>query len=85
MAQTAVELIEEGIKVREHHWQTEYQQGYQRALSDIAMYIEEAKQMEEQQLKDAIMHALDEDGHTGDWKIKFANEYIKNLKWLKTK
>jgi phosphoribosylformimino-5-aminoimidazole carboxamide ribonucleotide (ProFAR) isomerase len=51
----------------------------------MAMYIEEAKQMEEQQLKDAIMHALDEDGHTGDWKIKFANEYIKNLKWLKTK
>jgi hypothetical protein len=42
--------------------------------------IEQAKAMEEQQIKDAIMYALDEDGHTGDWKIKFANDYINNLK-----
>lgn len=35
---------------------------------------------QEQDIKDAIMYALDEDGHTGDWKIRFANEYIKNLK-----
>jgi hypothetical protein len=49
MAQTAVEFIEEGIKARERHWNTEYQQGYQRALSDIAMYIEEAKEMERKQ------------------------------------
>ena len=66
MAQTAVQWM----ALRYHH-----RQGY---LSQED--IEEAKQMEEQQLKDAIMHALDEDGHTGDWKIKFANEYIKNLK-----
>lgn len=71
MAQTAVQWM----ALRYHH-----RQGY---LSQED--IEEAKQMEEQQLKDAIMHALDEDGHTGDWKIKFANEYIKNLKWIKTK
>ena len=71
MAQTAVQWM----ALRYHH-----RQGY---LSQED--IEEAKQMEEQQLKDAIMHALDEDGHTGDWKIKFAIEYIKNLKWIKTK
>lgn len=35
---------------------------------------------EKRNLKDAIMYALDEDGHTGDWKIKFANDYINNLK-----
>jgi hypothetical protein len=25
------------------------------------------------------MYALDEDGHTGDWKIKFANDYYNKL------
>lgn len=44
---------------------------------------EQAKAIEEQRIKDAIMYALDEDGHTGDWKIKFANDYIKNLKQTK--
>jgi site-specific DNA-cytosine methylase len=38
---------------------------------------------ENRNLKDAIMYALDEDGHTGDWKIKFANDYINNLKQTK--
>ena len=42
--------------------------------------IEQAKKIEEQRIKDAIMYALDEDGHTGEWKIKFANDYINNLK-----
>lgn len=37
--------------------------------------IEQAKQMERQRLFDAMMYALDEDGHTGDWKVKFINEY----------
>ena len=37
------------------------------------------KEKEEQRIKDAIMYALDEDGHTGEWKIKFANDYIKSL------
>ena len=50
---TAVEFIEEGIKAREKHWQDQYQQGYQRALSDIMLYIKEAKQIE----KDQIMKA----------------------------
>ena len=44
---------------------------------------EERRQLEEQRIKDAIMYALDEDGHTGDWKIKFANDYINNLKQTK--
>lgn len=42
--------------------------------------LEQAKQMEEAQIKDAIMYSLDEDGHTGEWKIKFADNYIKKLK-----
>jgi hypothetical protein len=43
----------------------------------------QAKEMEEQRLREAIMYALDEDGHTGEWKIKFANNYINNLKQTK--
>jgi site-specific DNA-cytosine methylase len=31
---------------------------------------------EKRNVEDAIMYALDEDGHTGEWKIKFANDYI---------
>jgi hypothetical protein len=42
--------------------------------------FEQAKALEEAIIKNAIMYALDEDGHTGDWKIKFANDYINNLK-----
>lgn len=38
--------------------------------------VYQAEQIERQRIKDAIMYALDEDGHTGDWKIKFANDYI---------
>jgi len=36
---------------------------------------EQAKVMDEEQTKNAMMYALDEDGHTGDWKIKFVNDY----------
>jgi site-specific DNA-cytosine methylase len=31
---------------------------------------------EKRNIEDAIMYALDEDGHTGEWKIKFAKDYI---------
>lgn len=42
--------------------------------------IDQAKQMEKEQLKDAVMYGLDEDGHTGDWKISVAeNFYIKTF------
>jgi hypothetical protein len=39
--------------------------------------IEQAKQMEKQQMKDAVIYGLDEDGHTGDWKIGVAENYYK--------
>ena len=42
--------------------------------------IKKAKAMDEKNIKDAIIYALDEDGHTGDWKIKFANDYYEKLK-----
>lgn len=34
---------------------------------------------EEKQIKDAMLHALDEDGHTGEWKIKFVNYYYTKM------
>jgi hypothetical protein len=45
--------------------------------------IEQAQEVEYKRIREAIMYALDEDGHTGDWKIKFANDYINNLKQTK--
>ena len=36
--------------------------------------------LEEECIKKAILHSLDEDGHTGDWKLKFADDYYKKLK-----
>jgi len=45
----------------------------------IKEQVEQAKQMEKEQIIDAIMYSLDEDGHTGDWKIKFANDYYKKI------
>ena len=45
----------------------------------IKEQVEQAKQMEKEQIIEAIMYALDEDGHTGDWKIKFANDYYKKI------
>ena len=41
--------------------------------------LEQAKKMEKEQIINAIVYALDEDGHTGDWKIKFANDYYDKL------
>ena len=41
--------------------------------------VEQAREMERQQLFDAMMYALDEDGHTGEWKVRFINDYIDNL------
>lgn len=32
-------------------------------------------QKERRSIEEAIMYALDEDGHTGEWKIKFAKDY----------
>jgi hypothetical protein len=38
---------------------------------DFAKYLK----MEMQQIQDAVIYGLDEDGHTGDWKISVAQNY----------
>jgi hypothetical protein len=43
----------------------------QEVLQNKEIFLEKEKQS----LLNAISYALDEDGHTGDWKIKFANDY----------
>lgn len=49
------------------------------SLADEFVYARETalklKELERKQIVDAILYALDEDGHTGAWKLKFANKY----------
>lgn len=33
------------------------------------------KLQEKENIKQAVLYALDEDGHTGDWKLAFAEKY----------
>ena len=42
-------------------------------------HVKRTKELEEEQTKRAILHSLDEDGHTGEWKIKFANDYYNKI------
>ena len=56
-----------------------YDMLYDGKISDLAEMKEWFKMEEEKQLIDAIMYSLDEDGHTGDWKIKFANDYYNKI------
>ena len=42
--------------------------------------LERSLAEEELMIKTAIMYALDEDGHTGDWKVNFAKRYYEMLK-----
>ena len=56
-----------------------YDMLYDGKISDLAEMKEWFKMQEEVELTKAIMYALDEDGHTGDWKIKFANDYYKKI------
>jgi hypothetical protein len=44
-------------------------------LTMAAEVVRQAKVMEKQQIKDAVIYGLDEDGHTGDWKISVAQNY----------
>ncbi len=74
--QTAVEWLEQQIK-------DIYDKEGKLPLAYTLDLVRQAKVIEEQRLKDAIMYALDEDGHTGEWKIKFANDYINNSKQTK--
>ena len=71
---TAVEWFNQQLVDRQNG------KGDSRSLDEI---YAQAKEMEEQRLREAIMYTLDEDGHTGEWKIKFANNYINNLKQTK--
>ena len=71
---TVVQFIEEGIKAREKHWQDQYQQGYQRALSDIMLYIEEAKQMEKHQIIEAYCEGDDNVGAEEYYNKTYRNE-----------
>lgn len=45
----------------------------QGVLKDIDIF--DAKSMEWDQIKDAVMYGLDEDGHTGDWKKNVSESY----------
>jgi hypothetical protein len=47
---------------------------------DFAKYL----QMERDQIQNAVIYGLDEDGHTGDWKISVAQNYY-NEKHLEIK
>ena len=38
---------------------------------DFAKYL----QMERDQIQNAVIHGLDEDGHTGQWKLSVAQNY----------
>jgi hypothetical protein len=62
--QTAVEWLVQWLKDNP----ISYGNSYNKA-------IEQAKAMEQQQIKDAVIYGLDEDGHTGDWKISVAQNY----------
>lgn len=45
---------------------------------DVESIIKKCNQlllMEKNQIIDAMLYALDEDGHTGEWKIKFVTNY----------
>ena len=48
------------------------------------MLVESALKREdaflEKIIQDAILYALDEDGHTGEWKLKFAKDYYTKYK-----
>ena len=68
--QTAVEWLVDTIKLK-----------YDLDLYHVKKEIEQANQMFHNQIKDAVIYGLDEDGHTGDWKISVAeNYYIKTYK-----
>jgi len=46
-----------------------------KTLDTVESWIKYHLLDEEQMIKDAMRYALDEDGHTGDWKHKFVNDY----------
>ena len=54
---------------------------YQNLINTIMRdELERSLADEESMIKSAIMYALDEDGHTGEWKINFAKRYYDMIK-----
>lgn len=45
-------------------------------ISDLVEIKEWFLMEEEKMVEEAILYSLDHDGHTGDWRIKFAKDYI---------
>ena len=69
--------MDKNIKLSAVQWLLNYIERENWSLpEDIA---ELAKKMEEKQLKDGMMYALDEDGHTGEWKHRFVNTYYEQM------
>lgn len=55
--------------------------GHAKIMHAILMdELERSLKEEEIMLKDAIHFALDEDGHTGEWRVRFAQKYYERLK-----
>ena len=69
MAQTALNWFLENIPNR-------FKNAF---INNCSELIEIAKEMEEKQLKEGMMYSLDEDGHTGDWKLRFVNDYFNRM------
>jgi hypothetical protein len=42
---------------------------------DLIVKCKELIDVEKEHIKDAVIYGLDEDGHTGDWKISVAQNY----------
>ena len=54
---------------------------YQNLINTIMRdELERSLADEESMIKSAIMYALEEDGHTGEWKINFAKRYYDMIK-----
>ena len=64
--QTAVEWFNQQIVDRQNG------KGDSRSWHEI---LQQANKMFHDQIKDAVLYGLDEDGHTGDWKISVAEDY----------
>jgi hypothetical protein len=45
-------------------------------ISDLVEIQEWFLMEEEKMIESAILYALDADGHTGEWRLKFAKDYI---------
>lgn len=49
---------------------------------DVESIIKKCNQLleiEKEQIIDAMLYALDEDGHTGEWKLNFVNNYYNQI------